>query len=34
MAEWLVEGLVRRLLDEDDGVAKQLLEDNGFLCNP
>ncbi|MFT4731776.1 MAG: murein tripeptide amidase MpaA [Gammaproteobacteria bacterium] len=34
MAEWLVEGLVRRLLDEDDGVAKQLLEDNVFYVIP
>ncbi|MFQ3249861.1 MAG: murein tripeptide amidase MpaA [Glaciecola sp.] len=34
MAEWLVEGLVGRLLDEDDGVAKQLLEDNVFYVIP
>jgi murein tripeptide amidase MpaA len=34
MAEWLVEGLVRRLLDEDDGVAKQLLADNVFYVIP
>jgi len=34
MAEWLAEGLVRRLLDEDDGVAKQLLEDNVFYIIP
>ncbi|AEP30204.1 M14 family metallopeptidase [Brumicola nitratireducens] len=34
MAEWLVEGLVRRLLDEDDGVAKKLLEDNVFYVIP
>lgn len=34
MAEWLVEGVVRRLLDEDDGVAKQLLENNVFYVIP
>ena len=34
MAEWLVEGLVKRLLDEDDGVAKSLLEDNVFYIVP
>ncbi|MBF7072609.1 hypothetical protein ISG33_04250 [Glaciecola sp. MH2013] len=34
MAEWLVEGLVRRLLDEDDGVAKSLLADNVFYIIP
>lgn len=34
MAEWLVEGLVRRLLDEDDGIAKKLLEDNVFYIIP
>jgi murein tripeptide amidase MpaA len=34
MAEWLVEGMVRRLLDEDDGVAKSLLEHNTFYVIP
>ncbi|MDT0581797.1 M14 family metallopeptidase [Brumicola blandensis] len=34
MAEWLVEGMVRRLLDEDDGVAKSLLEQNTFYVIP
>lgn len=34
MAEWLVEGLVGRLLDEDDGVAKHLLEKNVFYIIP
>lgn len=29
MAEWLIEGVLNRLLDEDDGVARQLLQ----LCN-
>jgi murein tripeptide amidase MpaA len=34
MAEWLVEGLVRRLLDEDDGVARALLQDTTFYIIP
>jgi murein tripeptide amidase MpaA len=34
MAEWLVEGLLSRLLDEDDGVAKALLNDNVFYIVP
>ncbi|MDT0629848.1 M14-type cytosolic carboxypeptidase [Alteromonas sp. W364] len=34
MAEWLVEGMVGRLLDEDDGVAKSLLEQNTFYVIP
>jgi murein tripeptide amidase MpaA len=34
MAEWLVEGLVRRLLDEDDGVARELLANNVFYIIP
>lgn len=34
MAEWLVEGLLNRLLDEDDGVARKLLEDNVFYVIP
>lgn len=34
MAEWLVEGLLHRLLDEDDGVAKSLLQNNVFYIMP
>lgn len=34
MAEWLVEGLVQRLLDEDDGLARKLLQDNVFYIVP
>lgn len=34
MAEWLVEGLVRRLLDEDDGLARSLLQNNTFYIVP
>ncbi|MFC3120490.1 M14 family metallopeptidase [Agaribacter flavus] len=34
MAEWLVEGLLNRLLDEDDGVARKLLEKNVFYIVP
>jgi len=34
MAEWLVEGLVRRLLDEDDGVARWLLNNHVFYIIP
>ncbi len=34
MAEWLAEGVVRRLLDEDDGVAKELLNNNVFYIIP
>lgn len=34
MAEWLVEGLLNRLLDEDDGVARALLQDNIFYIVP
>lgn len=34
MAEWLVEGLLERLLDEDDGVARQLLDDAVFYIVP
>lgn len=30
MAEWLMEGLIARLLDEDDGTARVLLEQNQF----
>jgi murein tripeptide amidase MpaA len=34
MAEWLVEGLLERLLDEDDGLARQLLEKAVFYVVP
>jgi murein tripeptide amidase MpaA len=34
MAEWLMEGLLRRLLDEDDGTARALLNDNVFYIVP
>ncbi|MFC4699645.1 M14-type cytosolic carboxypeptidase [Glaciecola siphonariae] len=34
MAQWLVEGLLRRLLNEDDGTAKTLLQDNVFYIVP
>lgn len=34
MAEWLVEGLVQRLLDDDDGLARKLLQDNVFYIVP
>lgn len=34
MAEWLVEGLLERLLDEDDGVARSLLEQTVFYVVP
>ena len=34
MAEWLIEGLLERLLDEDDGVARQLLDDAVFYVVP
>ncbi|MDT0594042.1 M14 family metallopeptidase [Glaciecola petra] len=34
MAEWLVEGLVQRLLDEDDGLARKLLQHNVFYIVP
>lgn len=34
MAEWLVEGLLERLLDEDDGVARSLLNNNIFYIVP
>ncbi|MGI5309660.1 M14 family metallopeptidase [Rheinheimera sp. WS51] len=34
MAEWLVEGLIDRLLDEDDGVSRQLLEKAVFYIVP
>ncbi|GAA0857527.1 M14 family metallopeptidase [Aliiglaciecola litoralis] len=34
MAEWLVEGLLNRLLDEDDGVARNLLDKAVFYIVP
>lgn len=34
MAEWFVEGLLDRLLDEDDGVAKELLQKAVFYIVP
>lgn len=34
MAEWLIEGLLERLLDEDDGVARQLLDKAVFYVVP
>lgn len=34
MAEWLVEGLLERLLDEDDGVARNLLDKAVFYIVP
>jgi murein tripeptide amidase MpaA len=34
MAEWLVEGLLERLLDEDDGLARLLLEKAVFYVVP
>lgn len=34
MAEWAAEGLLERLLDEDDGVARQLLDKAVFYIVP
>ena len=34
MSEWLVEGLVERLLDEDDGIARSLLDKVVFYVVP
>jgi murein tripeptide amidase MpaA len=34
MAEWLIEGLLERLLDEDDGVARRLLDKAVFYIVP
>lgn len=34
MAEWLIEGFLERLLDEDDGLARQLLEKVVFYVVP
>lgn len=34
MAEWFMEGLISRLLDDEDGVARKLLEQNVFYVVP
>ncbi|WP_341501153.1 M14-type cytosolic carboxypeptidase [Gallaecimonas sp. GXIMD4217] len=34
MAEWFMEGLLDRLLDDEDGVARALLKDNVFYIVP
>lgn len=34
MAEWFMEGFIARLLDDEDGVARKLLEDNVFYVVP
>jgi len=34
MAQWLMEGLLGRLLDEDDGTARSLLDNNQFFIVP
>ncbi len=34
MAEWFVEGLLDRLLDDEDGVARDLLQSNVFYIVP
>jgi murein tripeptide amidase MpaA len=34
MAEWFMEGFIERLLDEDDGVARALLNKAVFYCVP
>ena len=34
MAEWFMEGFIDRLLDEDDGVSRALLEKAVFYCVP
>ena len=34
MAEWFIEGLIERLLDEDDGVARSLLNQATFYIVP
>ncbi len=34
MAEWLMEGLIGRLLDDEDGVARKLLDENVFYVVP
>ncbi len=34
MAEWFIEGLLSRLLDDEDGAARKLLENNVFYVVP
>ncbi|RUO81283.1 hypothetical protein CWI84_00535 [Idiomarina tyrosinivorans] len=34
MAEWLIEGLLQRLLDDEDGIARKLLQQNVFYIVP
>lgn len=34
MAEWFMEGFIERILDEDDGVARSLLNDSVFYLVP
>ncbi len=34
MAEWLIEGLLQRLLDDEDGVARELLSKHVFYIVP
>ena len=34
MAEWFMEGFIARLLDDEDGVARKLLEQNVFYVVP
>ena len=34
MAEWFMEGLITRLLDDEDGVARKLLNENVFYVVP
>ncbi|CAI8160423.1 MAG: Uncharacterised protein [Pseudidiomarina mangrovi] len=34
MAEWFIEGLLSRLLDDEDGAARQLLQDHVFYIVP
>ncbi|HAR56952.1 MAG TPA: hypothetical protein DCR58_09250, partial [Idiomarina baltica] len=34
MAEWLMEGFLGRLLDDEDGVARKLLDENVFYVVP
>src|SRR5690554_572174 len=34
MAEWFIEGLLSRLLDDEDGTARKLLQDNVFYIVP
>lgn len=34
MAEWFIEGMLSRLLDDEDGAVRKLLEDNVFYVVP